>query len=216
MFVIDSELRFPQCHAMAIVTHDEIRDALVEALESKRIKGTQVAALLGIPPSRITDIKKGDRLIQQNEMHILAQFLGLGEAEDESAEEGNVVFVPVIGIASAGTWHEAVNVPTYRIPRLRVKGQNQAFAVEVFGDSMDKWIPHGSWAIIDPDQTDLYPGRVYLVMNGDGEATIKRYREGPARFEPDSHNPDHKPLMMGGHVIRILGRVVAHGSEAGL
>jgi SOS-response transcriptional repressor LexA len=216
MFVIDRELRFPQCPPMGFVTHDQIRDALIKALDERRLKGNAVAAMLGIPPSRITDIKKGDRRIQQHEMHILAEFLGLGEAADEDDDESNVVFVPVIGIASAGGWREAINVPVYRIPRLKVKGQNQAFAVEIYGDSMDRIMPHGSWAIIDPDQTALYPGRVYLVMNGDGEATIKRYREGPARFEPDSHNPDHKTILMGGHAVNIIGRVVSHGSDAGL
>jgi SOS-response transcriptional repressor LexA len=216
MFVIDRELRFPQCPSMGFVTHDQIRDALIKALDERRLKGNAVAAMLGIPPSRITDIKKGDRRIQQHEMHILAEFLGLGEAADEDDDESNVVFVPVIGIASAGGWREAINVPVYRIPRLKVKGQNQAFAVEIYGDSMDRIMPHGSWAIIDPDQTALYPGRVYLVMNGDGEATIKRYREGPARFEPDSHNPDHKTILMGGHAVNIIGRVVSHGSDAGL
>lgn len=57
---------------------------------------------------------------------------------------------------------------------------------------------------------------VYLVMNGDGEATIKRYREGPARFEPDSNNPEHKTVHLGGHHITVIGRVVAYGGDQGL
>lgn len=216
MFGVDVPLRFPHYLPMAIVTHDQIHQALVDALESKRFKNREIGDLLRLPSARISEIKRGDRRIQQGEMHVLAEFLGLGEAEDESAPENNVVFVPVIGIASAGAWREAISVPEYRIPRLKVKGQNQAFAVEVDGDSMDKYMSHGSWAIIDPDQRDLYPGRVYLIMNGEGEATIKRYREGPARFEPDSHNPEHQTMMMGAHAINVIGRVVSHGSDAGL
>lgn len=216
MFGVDVPIRFPHYFPMAIVTHDQIRFALIGALEAKRFKNREIGDLLGLPSARITEIKKGDRRIQQSEMHVLAEFLGLGEAENDDAEENNVVFVPVIGIAAAGAWREAINVPEYRIPRLKVKGQNQAFAVEIFGDSMDKHMAHGSWAIIDPDQTDLYPGRVYLIMNGDGEATIKRYREAPARFEPDSHNTDYQPMMMGAHAINVIGRVVSHGSDAGL
>lgn len=216
MFGVDASLRFPHHLCMAIVTHDQIRDALIDALQAKRFKNKDIGTLLGLPSARISEIKNGTRRIQQHEMHTLAQFLGLGEAESDNVEESNVVFVPVIGIASAGAWREAINVPQYHIPRLKVRGQNQAFAVEVYGDSMDKIMQHGSWAIIDPDQTNLYPGRVYLIMNGDGEATIKRYRESPARFEPDSHNLDHQPIIMGSHAINVIGRVVSHGSEAGL
>ena len=216
MFVIDPPLRFPQCLGMAIVTHDQIRDALIKALAAKRFTNKAIAEFLGIPAPRITEIKNGDRRIQQHEMDVLAEFLGLGEAERPADEESNIVMVPVIGIAAAGSWQEAVNVPVYHIPRLRVKGQNQAFAVEISGDSMDKIMADGSWAIIDPDQRDLYPGRVYLVMNGGGDTTVKRYLESPARFEPHSHNPAHQPILVGDHPITVVGKVVFYGSSAGL
>lgn len=216
MFVIESALRFPQCAGMAIVTHDQIRSALLAALEKRCFTGKQIADFLGVGASRITEIKKGTRRIQQHEMDVLAEFLGLGEAEQENADPSNVVMVPVIGIAAAGSWQEAVELPVYHIPRLRVKGENQAFAVEIYGDSMDRVMPHGCWAIIDPDQRDLYPGRVYLIMNGGGEGTVKRYQESPARFAPDSHNPVHQPIVIGDHPITVVGRVVAYGSSAGL
>lgn len=216
MIVMAPALRFPQCAGMGIVTHDQIREALLSALKERRFSGREVADFLGVAQSRITEIKKGERRIQQHEMDVLAEFLGLGQAEQPETSISNVVMVPVIGIAAAGSWQDAVELPVYYIPRMRVKGENQAFAVEINGDSMDRIMPHGSWAIIDPDQRDLYPGRVYLVMNGGGEGTIKRYQESPARFAPDSTNTAHQPIVVGDHPITVVGRVVAYGSSAGL
>lgn len=212
MSVIDGALRFSQCPAM--ITHDEIRDELIRRLESKRYTGKQVAELLGVAPARITEIKKGDRMIQQDEMATLARLFGM-EAKTDSRDE-NVVWVPIIGIAAAGTWREAISIPERRMPMLKRQGTKPAFAVLVDGDSMDMILPDKSWAAIDPTQKTLFERRVYLVQNGDGEATIKRYRDNPARFEPVSTNPEHKAIMLGEHPVTIIGRVVAYGSDEGL
>lgn len=210
--VIDGALRYPQCRSM--VTHDEIRDELLRRLDEKRHSAKAIAELLGIAPPRISEIRRGDRMIQQDEMVTLARFFGMGDiANDHHAE---FEWLPVIGIAAAGTWQEAITLPHYSVPILRKPGRKPTFAVEVYGDSMDRVIPHGSWAAIDPSQRTLFERKVYLIQNGDGEATIKRYRDNPARFEPDSFNTEHKAIHMGEHQIAVIGRVVAWGSEEGL
>lgn len=213
MSVIDGALRFP--HGIPMVTHDELRDELLRRLDSKRTTGAGIAKLLGIPPSRITEIKKGVRRIQQNEMPILAEFFGMGAVE-ASETETNVVWVPVIGIAAAGAWREAIEVPMFLVPRIVKPGCNQAFAVQVDGDSMDQILPERSYAVIDPDQKELLNNRVYLIQNGGGETTIKRFRTEPARFEPVSTNPAHNIIHIGEHEISVLGRVVSYTSDAGL
>lgn len=213
MSVIDGALRFP--HGVPMVTHDEILAELLARLADKRVKGADIARLLGIPPSRVTDIKNGGRRIQQDEMPVLAEFFGMGEVEGAKPET-NVVWVPVIGIAAAGCWREAIEVPAYLVPQLKRPGCNQAFAVQVDGDSMDLIIPERSYAVIDPDQRRLLDKRVYLIQNGIGEATIKRYRSDPARFEPVSRNPEHNVIHIGEHEITVIGRVVSFTSDEGL
>ncbi len=198
-----------------MITHDQIRDELLRRLAARQLSGKAVAELLGIAPARITEIRKGDRRIQLAELEILAKFFGM-EGGNDSEREAGIIWVPVIGIAAAGGWQEAISLPEYKIPLLKKAGTNQAFAVEVDGDSMNLILPERCWAVIDPDQKALYDRKSYLIANGNGEATIKRYRDNPARFEPVSNNPDHKPLDIGQHQITVIGRVVSYGSDEGL
>lgn len=213
MSVIDGALRFT--HGAPMVTHDEIRDELLARLADRSVTGASVAKLLGIPAPRVAEIKNGKRRIQQNEMPILAEFLGLGVPET-SEMAALIVWVPVIGIAAAGSWREAIEVPAFLVPQVKSPNCNKAFAVQVDGDSMNQLLPERSYAVIDPDQRDLRNNRVYLIQNGNGETTIKRFCNEPARFEPVSDNPAHNVIQIGDHEITVIGRVVSFTSDNGL
>lgn len=78
----------------------------------------------------------------------------------------------------------------------------------VTGDSMNRALPDGSVAVVDPDDLDLVARGIYVVMNGDGEATCKRFMPDPARLEPDSDNPAHKTIYPGRDHFTIIGRVI--------
>lgn len=198
-----------------MVTHDQILAEMVRKLDAKEVSGRGLAHLLGIAPARITEMKKGERRIQQDEMAVLAEFFGMDKPQEPPAAD-SIVWVPVIGIAAAGAWREAIELPAFAIPRVRIPNTNQAFAVLVDGDSMNQILPERSYAVVDPDQKRLMNKKVYLIQNGGGETTIKRYRDAPARFEPVSTNPDHNVIHMGEHEIIVLGRVVAVTSDEGL
>lgn len=198
-----------------MVTHEDIRTELLRRLAAHELTGKAVSLLLGVAPARITEIKAGKRRIQPEEMAVLVRFLGLDKG-NAAQDASNIVEIPVIGAASAGAWREAVTFPKYTVRLARRSDCHPAFAVEVAGDSMDRVMAEGSWAVIDPEQTRLYDGRVYLIANHEFEATIKRYRSNPARFEPDSHNPEHRPIFMDEHRIQVIGRVVSYGGDAGL
>lgn len=213
MSVIDGALRFP--HGVPMVTHDDIRAELLKRLADKRVSGAGVARLLGVPAPRIAEIKKGTRRIQQNEMPILAEFFGMGAVSPVDIDT-NVVWVPVIGIAAAGAWREAIEVPAFLVPQIKRPGCNQAFAVQVDGDSMNQILPERSYAVVDPDQRELRNNRVYLIQNGGGETTIKRFCTEPARFEPVSTNPAHNVIQIGEHEITVIGRIVSFTSDEGL
>lgn len=212
MSVIYGALRFS--HGVPMVTHDEIRAELLARLADRRVTGAAIAKLLGIPAPRVAEIKNGKRRIQQDEMPILAEFFGMGSIEPEESE--NLVWVPVIGIAAAGSWREAIEVPAFLVPQIRSPNCNKAFAVQVDGDSMNLLLPERSYAVIDPDQRELRNNRVYLIQNGSGETTIKRFCNEPARFEPVSDNPAHNVIQIGEHDITVIGRVVSFTSDEGL
>jgi repressor LexA len=114
--------------------------------------------------------------------------------------------IPVIGMVSAGNWQQAVQETSEFIaaPVANPRG----FGLVVSGDSMDQIAPDGARVMIDPDATDLRNGRYYVVMNGDGETTFKRYRADPSRLEPCSNNPAHKAIALGQDPFTIVGMVV--------
>lgn len=103
--VIDRALRVPQF--ALVLTHDDIREELVRQLDAGKLVAADVARKLGIAAARVTEMKKGERRVQQAEMPVLAAILGLSEGarEKESAIE-SVAKVPYLGKVAQGVWLE--------------------------------------------------------------------------------------------------------------
>jgi phage repressor protein C with HTH and peptisase S24 domain len=79
-------------------------------------------------------------------------------------------------------------------------------ALRVVGDSMDRISPPESIIFVDRKDQVLVPNACYVISNGDGEATYKRFRPNPMRFEPVSTNSDHEPIYPTREPL-IVGRV---------
>lgn len=192
---------------------DIIIARLREYLATKKATQSQIAAILwpdgGASQTKVSAIIHGRRRLQTREAAILTRFLGL-------EKEPDIHMVPIIGLASAGAWQEAVALPARWQPVPSGVAGKRAFGVEIKGDSMNLLLGEGGWAVIDPDQDHLYSGSVYLVENGDHEATVKRYMSDPARLVPVSDNPEHQPIFLTAIHWRVIGRVIAYGSNAGL
>lgn len=181
-----------------------------EAAARQKVSQTQLAKVAGLPSqSAMSNIYLGKRELKRHEAAKLFDFLGIERQPDFQS-------VPLIGLASAGAWNEAVTTPARMMPIPRGIAGKDAFAVEIKGDSMNQLLPEGGWAVVDPDQRHLYYGRVYLIENDDRETTVKRYCGDPARFEPVSDNELHKPLILADTPYRVIGRIVSYGNTAGL
>lgn len=174
-------------------------------MKQRKLTQTALAEALGLRQSAVSNIFKGTRQVKVQEAAILDAFLGI----DTSSA---VVFLPIIGLAGAGAWQEAIEHPDGEIPAPRGLGGPNMFAVRVVGDSMDLIVEDGGYVIVDPDARELFAGRSYLLMNGDNEATCKVYKSDPARFEPASSNPAHTGFQVGEHEFRVIGRLVWKGS----
>lgn len=121
--------------------------------------------------------------------------------------------VPIAGSIAAGNWREAVHDPQgYAAVHSEGIGEN-AFALRVVGDSMDKIVPEGGIIVVDPDQLDLSNRCVYAVQNGSGETTFKQFRSSPPTLEPCSTNSAHTPIAIGREPFVVLGRVVHVGFD---
>lgn len=79
-------------------------------------------------------------------------------------------------------------------------------ALRVVGDSMDRISPPESIIFVDRNDKVLVPNACYVISNSDGEATYKRFRPNPMRFEPVSTNPAHEPIYPTREPL-IVGRV---------
>lgn len=71
---------------------------------------------------------------------------------------------------------------------------------------MDRISPPDSMIIVNRRDKRLVANACYVIADGDGGATYKRYRPDPMRFEPVSTNPAHEP-MFPDHEPTIIGRV---------
>jgi repressor LexA len=181
------------------------RDLVREKMKQLKVTQRDLADDMGLNQSAISGILKGIRQVKVDEASKIYLRLGIERQPD-------VRLVPIIGLASAGNWKEAILHSGGVQPVPRSVAGVRSFAVEIKGDSMDKIIPEGGFAIVDPDQTQLYNDKVYLIENGEHDSQVKLYRSNPARFEPASTNELYQTLFMGEVHIRVIGRVVWQGS----
>ncbi len=176
--------------------------AAMKAHKPKAITQTDMARVMQLPSqSAFSNILTGKRAVSEAEAKRAYDFLGL-------ERPATIQWVPLIGITSAGRWREAVQMPLGSLPVPPGRASPDAFALEIMGDSMDVLIPDGGHVVVDPRDKELRDGKCYLIQNDDAEATVKRYRRNPARFEPVSRNPDHKGWLASECDFVVLGRIV--------
>jgi SOS-response transcriptional repressor LexA len=176
-----------------------------EWARAKRGRIGELASYLGLDPDKVSKALSGKRKFTVVEMdkarELVRNSLGLNISEVRS--------IPLLGSVPAGSWREAVRNSRGTVPVADDGTPPNAYALIADGDSMDRVAPDGSTIIVDPDDLDLYPGRYYVVRNGDGDATFKQFKMDPARLAPCSTNSDHQDILLGRDKFQIVGRVVA-------
>lgn len=134
---------------------------------------------------------------------------------DEIDNDREFVEVPLYGSIAAGTPIEMIETnESFAIPSIMHEKYPNAFLLKVKGESMNRKIPNGSYALIDPTK-EVINGKVYAVCVNGFDATIKRVRKLNNGFEliPDSIDPTFKTKVYDygepeTEEITVLGRVV--------
>lgn len=115
--------------------------------------------------------------------------------------------VPLLSSISAGAMmrddliDEAIRILTFTdLP------PGDWFALRVDGDSMDRISPPESIILVNRKDKRLVTNACYVIADAQGNATYKRYRPNPDRFEPVSSNPKHEPIFPDNDVP-VVGRV---------
>lgn len=128
-----------------------------------------------------------------------------------------MIEVPVYGEIAAGEPIEMQEVELHAPVPARMMDQHpRAFLLRVVGDSVNRRILDGHYALVDPDEREPTNDRdLYAVcVNGDS-ATIKRYRAlaNGCELVPDSYDPTFRPKVYDGNEddtpeVTIIGKVV--------
>ena len=185
----------------------------------------QLAEKLGTTQQSVYYYESGDRDIKASVLIDLSrildcsvsELLGIGCADailpDANAE---YVDVPVFGRIAAGTPIEMLEADgTHPVPRGVIDRYPDAFLLRVDGNSMNRILPNGSFALVDPCDEVTADNKPYAVCVNGYSATIKRVRKLANGFElaPDSTDPTYKPVVYdygeeGTETITVIGRVV--------
>lgn len=121
--------------------------------------------------------------------------------------------VPLYGSIAAGQPIEMIDVEDYiEIPEAVADRYPKAFLLRVKGDSMNKIVPNGAYALIDPTE-DVKNGDIAAVSINGYDATLKRfYRlQNTVALEPDSYNPDHFAKLISSEEaqsLKVIGKMV--------
>lgn len=151
---------------------------------------------------------RGPRLLKLQEMHDEAS----GRRTD-SPVKVDAVRVPLISWVSAGaliTPDAVIDIENARMLLVAdIDPAGDWVALEVDGTSMDRISPPGSHILVNMRDRRLVANACYVIMDDEtGEATYKRFRPSPERFEPVSTFPEHETLFVPPTGSpRILGRV---------
>lgn len=79
-------------------------------------------------------------------------------------------------------------------------------ALKVEGDSMDRISPPDSIILVNRSDRRLVPNACYVIDDGEGNSSYKRYRSNPSRYEPVSTNKDLSAIFPESEPT-IVGRV---------
>lgn len=197
---------------------------IAEARIAKGWSQQQLAEKIGTTQQTIQRYESGARDLKSSVIIKLSSalgvtisyLLGLKDTDDGSVREDQFVDVPLYGSIAAGTPIEMMDVEdTFPVPARMHDMHPEAFLLKVEGESMNRILPNGCYALVDPCETVEENGAPYAVCVNGYDATIKRVRKLNNGFElvPDSTDPTY-PVQTynynepGTETITVIGRVV--------
>lgn len=181
----------------------------------------KLAELVGVTRSTVTQWETGWSQPRLGALERLADAFGclpseLIEGKSPAPTPDGYIEVPLYGSIAAGTPIEML--PTddmHPIPVIVRDKYPDAFLLKVRGESMNRVLPNGCYALIDPAKTVERDGKPYAVCVNGYDATIKRVRKLANGYElaPDSNDPTYRAQVYdygieGTDEITVIGRVV--------
>ncbi|MCO6524259.1 MAG: helix-turn-helix domain-containing protein [Candidatus Schmidhempelia sp.] len=126
--------------------------------------------------------------------------------------------VPLISYTQVGEWTTSCELrdsAKFEYITSSLELSDKAFALQIKDDSMEPEFKESDVVIIDPLIKPI-PGEFVFAINGDSEATFKKYKElgydehKRMQFELIPLNPDYTTMNTLKQKIRIIGTMVEH------
>lgn len=198
-----------------------MNNRIKEAREERGLTQVELAKRMNTSQQNIQRWETGsvnmraDTLVRMGQIlnKSVAYLLGFSSMEETASNE---VEVPLYGSIAAGTPIEMMPVEeTFTIPKALKDKYPNAFLLKVEGESMNKIIPNGSYALVDPCSTVEREMQPYAVCVNGYDATIKRVKllSNGIELIPDSNDPTYRSRVFDfgdpeSEKITIIGRVV--------
>jgi len=153
-------------------------------------------------------IKKSN-LIEENGM----DNLHLDIPKEATKTVGRSTEVPLYGSIAAGVPLEMLAIEEYvEIPKNLADRYPGAFLLRVNGDSMNKIVPNGVYALIDPTE-EIKSGDIAAVAVNGYDATLKRFfkLQNAVALEPDSYDPKYEAKLYNheeASTLKVIGKMV--------
>lgn len=180
----------------------------------------ELAARIGVSLTTIQQYENG----QLPKGEFAVRLAGRGDPDRPSEREEDLVMVPLVearlsaGGGSLETGSEVLRHYAFRHDFLRRKGNpSRMVLLRVSGDSMQPDICHNDVVLIDQDQREPRPGRIYAVSVED-MIYLKIVNAVPGKLILSSVNPAYAPIEADtrdqlGDLVHIIGRAVWVGRE---
>lgn len=162
----------------------------------------EIAALFDVHPTIFVGESADSQIVAESSAHYGARKI-----------KGASWKVPLYGSIAAGQPLEMINVEDYiEIPEYIADRYPDAFLLRVNGDSMNKIVPSGMYALIDPCK-EIKNGEVAAVAINGYDATLKRFfrLQNSIALEPESYNDAHTPRIYSGEEaanLKVIGKLV--------
>ena len=202
--------------------------AIKELRLGKKMTQKELSKLTGYSQNTISNHENMNRSLDELDIkryadafgvtpQYLFEMVGIKSRDNEqirNKKASHRTFKPLMGIVAAGVPLEMFEVPEMvQVPEDVDVAFPDAYLLIVRGDSMNKIIVDGSYALIDPCE-ELNNGEIGVVRVNGTEATLKRfYKMGDyITLQPESTNPEHKSQIYTSkeeiESISILGKLV--------
>lgn len=192
-------------------------------LDKKGINQTDMARILNIPETTVSNWMKGETYPRPDKLQLVADYFEIRRSDLTEERipsnvipiQPNFVKVPVLGVIACGEPILAEQNHTgFRYELSDTLPSGNLFYLQAKGDSMEPTIPNGSYVLIR-EQPEVEYGEIAAVLvNGDTEMTLKRVKRQSNTVFLMADNQSYEPYVITEeNPARIIGKAIRYTQD---